>query len=142
MTEVDIIHDLECCCNNEKCDGCSRRNDLGSCSTDLKRDAMSVIKLQKASLENAKESIERLTAEVKRFESAARLPAVDELINLFNRIIQEAYYHGEGWTENDDEARDNWGELIYAMKDVHKKLHYNSDYTIVVDGDYPLFQKR
>ena len=141
MTEVDIMKDLECCAVGS-CDDCSRRTVVGDCSTGLKKDALSIIKMQKNSLKNANETIERLSAEVKRFESAARLPAVDELFDLFNRIVQEAYLHGEGWGGKDDEAGDTWGELIYAMQDVKKKLNNISEYTIVVDGDYPLFQKR
>lgn len=147
MTEVDIMNDLECC-SKKNCNKCSRGGAVG-CSDHLTRDAKNIIKMQKNSLENANETIERLSAEVKRFESAARLPAVDELFKLFNRIVEEAYHHGNGWVGEDDygecvthEERDNWKELISAMQDVQKKLNNSNQYTIVVDGDYPLFQKR
>lgn len=147
MTEVDILHDLECC-SKDNCKECSRCGTLGNCTDELLREAKSVISLQKKVLESANETIDRLTAELKRLESADQIPA-DKLIEMFNRIVQEAYYHGNGWVGDADcyescthDAGDNWKELLDAMRDVLRKLKICSKYTIVLDGEYPLFQNR
>lgn len=148
MTEVDIMNDLECC-RKDNCKECSRCGTIGSCSDSLMSDALSVIKMQRDSLENAKESIERLSAEVERLDGASRISYTnDQLMFLVNQIIIESYRQGNGWYDSDNyiecQKGENWTELFNAMREFLKKVDYEHKYMIAVEvnDDVPAFRKR
>jgi hypothetical protein len=138
MTENDIIRDMEFC-SFGKCGKCSREEDSEmKCREKLFKDAVSVIKIQQAAIEEIQEDRERLKAENKRLDEALNHNYTKlELVKAVNCIIVSCH-------EKDccfECGGDEWGGKIDAIRDFVKLIGKDGCSLVVgIEDDYPLIQ--
>lgn len=147
MTEVDIMHDLDCCSKGD-CNRCSRYNGSDQECDRLMKDTYSIIKAQKEALEMAADASNRQQEEMALFrDTVANGYTKSDLMERVNVIIEEAHKLGAGWHDDENyvwhDPGENFGGVVGAMKHFLKLVDKEATWEIVVhrEDSYPMFKR-